>query len=345
MAKSQTSNHQLAELYGRWALNSLVEVAYVLSHDVAVRPQNYQQLTAESANTLAGLRFKLGADPEWPDAFQRTLNFKVLFQVSLASPPVREAALLHVENPSDEMRNAFRVAVTNFRAQLAPLEGQGLSLVANQTRPIFERTVALFRDPAITGAFGMPAVPGENWPLDGNFSGRGANTIAEIVQGLGAVACLGGVFRRLSRAKSSARPLVPRLAVSLPQSKFLKLQRAAYYGSIAISGLMASKGDIDSTENIEAAYQWAKALQCLVPDVARAWKDFEYRATLTDLEWGMAPNPAGEITPVSAVGLAASTYTVHGEICCCSGDLDCDPTTQLTDFCSEYQCTHACTIV
>lgn len=253
MEMPKIASHPLSELYGRWALNSLVELAYVLSHDVAVRPQYYQQLSAETANIIAGFRFKLGSDPDWPDAFQRALNFKVLLQVCVASPQVREAALRHAENPGGEMQEAFRVAAANCREQLAPLEGQALALVARQTQPIFERAVTLFRDAGITQAFGLPPVPQESWPLGSNFSGNAAYTIAELIRGLGRIACLSGAYKRIRFEKSGDRPLVPRLGVSLPQDKFLKLQRAAYYGGTTIAHLMSSR-DLGSSEVIEGAY-------------------------------------------------------------------------------------------
>jgi hypothetical protein len=162
--------------------------------------------------------------------------------------------------------------------------------------------------------------------------------VAELVRGLRMVACLGGSFKRINRANPRERPFVPLLTIALPHDKFLKLQRAAYYGSRTISAVMGDDQNLASPDLMECAYHWTKALQGLVPDVARAWKDVEYRSQLSDLEWGMAPNPSGDMTPVAAgAALAFSTSTVHGEICCCSGDLDCDPTSKLSDFCSEYQ--------
>ena len=339
MAMTQHPVHPLGELYGLWALNPLVEIVRVLSFDVATRPQSYRKLTDNAAAVLSGFRFKLGTDPEWPDAFQRSLNFKVLCQVSLATPPLREAALRYTEKPSDQMREAFRAAATSCRAQLAPIEGHALSLIADQSRLIFERAVSLLQDSTIADAFAMSPVHSEQWPLGGNFSGEAAYMIAELVRGLRVIFCLGGTYKRINRANPSSRPFVPLLTIALPHDKFLKLQRAGYYGRLTISELMVSEGDLASTELIETAYQWTKALQGLVPDVARAWKDVEYRGQLSDLEWGMAPNPSGDAMPTSAgAALSFSTSTVHGEICCCSGDLDCDPTTKLTDFCSEYQC-------
>jgi hypothetical protein len=335
-------SHPIADLYGYWALNPLVEIARAIAYDVVVRPQHYRDLPDDLAEILTNFRFKLGSDPDWPDAFQRTLSFKVLYQVSLASPPIRAAALRLGQQPDDDrnaqLLDAFRDAVSEARAQLAPLEGHALAMISRETRPIFERSVRLFQEPQIAQVFGLPPAPAGDWPLGGNFSGDGAYLVAEVARALRLTMCLGGVYRRIGRENPTERPLVPLVTVALPQDKFIKLQRAAYFGATTISKLLLADSDAVDPELINSSYKWTKALQTLVPDVGRAWKDLEYRSRLTDLEWGMAPNPSGDTTPFSTPNLAFSTYTVEGEICCCSGDLDCDPTSQLTDFCSEYQC-------
>jgi mersacidin/lichenicidin family type 2 lantibiotic len=60
-------------------------------------------------------------------------------------------------------------------------------------------------------------------------------------------------------------------------------------------------------------------------NIVRAWKDAEYRQSLTEAERaGLPENPAGLIELTDAeIGLAAGglraqqTCTVNGEICCC----------------------------
>lgn len=59
-------------------------------------------------------------------------------------------------------------------------------------------------------------------------------------------------------------------------------------------------------------------------DIIRAWKDPEYRMSLSEAEKALLPDhPAGiiELTDdemgAVAGGLRAQTLTVNGEICCC----------------------------
>ena len=340
--RTETELHPLADLYTRWVLNPLVEIAYALSHDVAVRPQNYREVDGDTLRIMSDFRFNTGVDPEWPNAFQRTLSFKSLCEVQLASPPVRAAALQAQRGAAGKSEDpelaSFKDAADAFRAQLRPLEGQGLWMLCAETRPIFKKAVTLFRTPEIAAAFGSAPAPGDPWPIGRNFDGKAAYLVAQITRGLNAAACLTGFFRRLDAQTPEPRRLVPRYMVKLSPGKFIKLQQAAYWGSLTIHHLL--QGDAGETEArmMDYARNWARALQELVPDSARAWKDLDYRATLTDVEWGTSPNPAGIPLNVIVGAAGGQTYTQVGEICCCSGDLDCDPTTQLTDFCSEYQC-------
>ncbi len=114
----------------------------------------------------------------------------------------------------------------------------------------------------------------------------------------------------------------------MTQNKFILLQQAAWYGALAISGTMADcDGEDDLRPVIENTYKWTKALQRLIPDVVRAWKDADYRLRLTDVEWGMIePHPSSTISLSLGGGLELGqkmTHTLRDEVCCCTGDLPC----------------------
>jgi mersacidin/lichenicidin family type 2 lantibiotic len=112
-------------------------------------------------------------------------------------------------------------------------------------------------------------------------------------------------------------------------TKFALLQQAARYGALAISATMADNGlQGDLHQMIGNTYKWTKALQRLIPDVVRAWKDPNYRMRLTDLEWGMIePHPSGDVASALVGGGGGgggfSTATIRGEVCCSTGDLPC----------------------
>lgn len=326
--------HPIAELYGRWALNPLVGLAYAVSHDFVVRPQLYRGVSDKVARVLSDFRFKTGTDSDWPNEYQRTLNFKLLYHLNKAAPAVRHTSLLLYEGSrkgaGDELAEELSNDASAFKELLTSLDGKAAIINCNQTRAVFEAATLVFQDAGVAAAFGLSPAPSKGWPLDGNFSGEAARLVGSIVDGLKGASCLSGSFRRVA---DQEQKLAPRVTVSLSPEKFITLQKAAYYGGSTISLALESG---DHKELFRNAYAWTKALQQLIPDAARAWKDVKYRSKLTDLEWGMAPNPAGDPAPLGITATAASTCTVGCEVCCCSGDLDCDPTAVLTDFCTEF---------
>lgn len=330
--------HPLAKLYSRWALNPIVDVARGVAHDVPVRPERYVALTEHMVEVLTDFRFKIGRDPAWPDLVQRTLSFKILFTANKASPPLREAALRYVESAAagqTVILEAFNAAASDLRSQLSLFDGQPLAMSDRQTETIFGRATEVFQDPVVAAAFGVNPAPKSGWPLAVEPSATGSRTVGDIAAALRAIQCLGGAFRR--QPNGLELPLVPTVSVALPPDKFEALQQAAYFGGRSLSSVLSADEELGH-DAIMTAYRWTKALQRLLPDPVRAWKDLPYRAGLTDLEWGMVPHPAGDASAISVLSGGYQTNTVHGEVCCCSGDLDCDPTQVLSDFCSEYQC-------
>ena len=115
----------------------------------------------------------------------------------------------------------------------------------------------------------------------------------------------------------------------MTQNKFILLQQTAWYGASTISGIMAdSDRPADLFALLGNTYKWTKALQRLIPDVVRVWKDPDYRMRLTDIEWGMVePHPSEAMSLALAGGggiiIGGSTYTVRDEVCCCTGDMEC----------------------
>jgi hypothetical protein len=324
--------HPLAELYGKWAFSFLIDLAHGVAHDFVARPQHYRQLSDQTAELLADFRYKFGSDPEWPDPFQRTFSFRMLNRACLASIPVRHAALMFAERGGDVEKDAlveaFRDAALDFQTQLASIEGPPLATVSREIGAVFDSARRVFADPTIAAVFGLPPAPADGWPLDGNFNGSAAELVDEMARTLPRVQKEAGTFKKIGEQNPRSRPLMPLVAVRLTPSKVVTLQRAAYHGALTISGVMrVDRHQADLAGLIDHSVRWARSLQRLIPDVVRAWKDLDYRATLTDLEWGLAPSPAGDAGPGSMPDdFAAQTLTVAGEICCCSGDTDCVPT-------------------
>jgi hypothetical protein len=327
-----TALHPIAKLYGQWAFNFMVDIACAIADDFTDRPQHYQNVTDELSRILSGFRSSLGSHPDWPDTHQRIGLFRVLGAASLAGIPLREAALVYVEAGTDVNRNilmdAFRDSAESFRNQMKTLEGQSLEFGCHQIDMIFNNAVRLFQSEDIMRVFDLaPAPKNENWPFTIQGNGDGTTLATELIRALDA----GNVARTLlggpSREVGVATPKP--IGISMTQNKFILLQQAAWNGALAISEMMADnfqQGDLQQL--IGNTYKWTKALQRLIPDVVRVWKDPNYRMRLTDIEWGMIePHPSGDISLALAggggIGIGFSTATVRGEVCCSTGDLPC----------------------
>jgi hypothetical protein len=313
--------HPFAELYGQWTFNFLVDVAGAMANDFVERPQHYRKVPDDLTNVLSCFRSFPGAHPDWPDAEQRTAVFRNLSAACLAGAPLREAALLYVElatERNDELLlDAFRDTAVSFRNQIRPLDGQSLRIGCRQVSSIFNNAVKLFKNNEVVGVFDLPGAPEDNWPLGGNYSEDGAYTVAEAIR------ALEGVAVARPRTFSLNRPL----NIAMTLNKFSLLQRAAYHGGAAISQILTGTHEPDDLRGLLGnTYKWTKALQRLIPDTVRVWKDEIYRVRLTDIERGMVdPHPCESINFPGARmgGFGYATATVHGEVCCCTGDLNC----------------------
>jgi hypothetical protein len=169
-----------------------------------------------------------------------------------------------------------------------------------------------------------PAPKDEDWPIAGHLKGERTNLAAELIRALDA----GNVARTLlsgPKREVSGAPEPKPIRISMTQNKFILLQQAAWYGALAISGTMTDGHQHDDPlPLIGNTYKWTKALQRLIPDVVRVWKDPNYRVRLTDIEWGMVePHPSEAISLALGRGFGYSTASVSGEVCCCTGDLPC----------------------
>jgi len=330
--------HPMARLYQLWAFNFLVPVAEAVAADSVERPYQYRDLTGTLAETLAGFRSLLGRDPAWPDADQRKAMFRVLGPTCLAAAPLRDAALSYVKFASELNREVLNDAVVDagrsFRQQLEGSDSAALADACGRIGALVDRAVDVVSSSVVTRAFDLPSLPREGWLLADGREAGGAVTVSELMRMLDAG----------SLARSAVNGDGRQINISMTRRKFALLQRCAVAGGAAINDALTDREATDPTVLIRNAYLWTKALQQLVPDIVRVWKDEAYRARLTDLEWGMVdPHPSGtfvgDLGEVMGPGLYFSTATVNGEICCCSGDLgNCTSNCQISVGVSCLNC-------
>jgi len=247
----QSPSHPLATFYARYVLDPLVEVARAVSYDFVQRPRQYREVPESVAEILDGFRTRTGCGPEWPSATQRAILFAGVFGAAfhVAGAELRRAAAAHAEccgeGKLESLEGQVREAATAFRGYLKSIEGRTLSAADRDTGLVFGSAIAVFRSKEVAGAFGLPPVPGDNWPV---------GTLSEADTASADAAYL---------IEEIQRSLVLSAAVTAQQ--LLLLQRVAHHGGLTIAAVL---GDTAAWKNadwirtlVRDAYGWERALQ------------------------------------------------------------------------------------
>lgn len=251
----------IAEMYGRWTLDCIVELANAVALDFVTRPRHYRPVPESVAGTLAQFKSLTGKHPNWPDTAQRAAIYIALLgasdatsgggrsaQFHQASAALREAAKAFSERVYDTgvamLRQSFRDRVVTLRAYLNTLEGRVVALGHSQTSAIFTQAKTVLSNKEVAGVFGLPPAPVGDWPLSGDFSGDGAYLVEEI-----------------------ARALQPETVGSLSERQFIVMQRIADYGKRTIEGVLDDSTGWETESRIDAliqnTYSWMTAIRDL----------------------------------------------------------------------------------
>ena len=310
----------IGEFYERMTLDVIIKLVHSLSYNYAEQPIRYEGVRENVHSALSDFRYREGTDPDLPNALQRTNIYNGLLGKSFwrICASLRRGAVIFSQQGSGKGENIIRRHIEDelvtLSAYLKTIDEPSVHTSQRQIRTIFEKAVTVLRSPEIARVMGLHPITENGWPLEGEFSSSGAKLVEEI-------------SRKLSNMSESVLPL----------DKFLNIQRAAYYGKLAISGVLDMGEISDNSDNtdkiIEHAYRWTKALYNLVPVntdmIIRTWKDPAFRRSLTTIEKSILPeHPSGEIdlskTELPSTlegGLQMQSATAAGEICCSTVDI------------------------
>jgi len=259
--KTKSSNPLIADMYGRWTLDCVVELAQAIAIDFVNRPRQYKDVPEEVAATLQDLWFRSDTDPLFPGAAKRQMIFTPLLgpsdgkpgehssQFHVASRALCERARAfterQVDTGEDNLRRAFQDAVITLRAYLVTLTENAVVTIGNtQTDNAFQRAREVLRSTQVTGVFGRTPAHNADWPSAGAFDENGARVIEEV---------------------STALPTRVGL---ISQSAFIVMQRIAAFGTNTIRGVLAEPDPssarlADLDDLIQEAYRWRTALDAL----------------------------------------------------------------------------------
>jgi hypothetical protein len=257
-------------IYARWTLDCVVDAATTIAQDYRTRYRQYRDVPPAIAAILANMNSRVGYDPAWPNAAQRSAIYSPLIgssdgQVNADSTSsfhqtaigVRTAAIAYSErvyNTGEPMlRRALIEAARLFSAYLSTLSGGVVDRARQDTEFIFSSSVQVLQSAQIAQAFGLPPAP-PAWPLprqvegDEHLDGNGAYLIQEVSRFL----------------KSSAGMTT--------QQQFLALQRVALSGARTIQSINNGAHNIAEQvpDLIGAAYTWATALRDLEATTSQA---------------------------------------------------------------------------
>jgi len=259
-ADDTTPYAALDDLYERWTLDVLPELAPAAGALFAGRPQRFKQV-ASSVSALARFHYRTGHDEDHLDDERRRALLAPLLGDSDGRPHADEASEFHraagavrraaadfVQRSEDtgeaQMRAAFRDALTTFQRYLTSLQGAVVDHAVARTKGYFEAVVGVLQDPGFAGGFGLPPAPsGGRWPLALALDGDGAVLVEEI----GTQAVTAGFLS----------------AETADQRTFIVVQRIGHFGRLTIGGALA--GDEPDDGRIDAvigdAYRWWTALR------------------------------------------------------------------------------------
>ncbi len=296
-----TSLHPIAALYQCFVLDTLVEVVSAISLDFIKRPQHYQSVPENIANSLEEFRLRTGSDPEWPSAAQRAQIFAPIFGVAFrsASIDLRSAAVIFVESGTERnlimLEDRVRDTAVSFRGYLKSLEGQAVSSANRETSSVFLSAIEVLRSEAVAGAFGLKPALGRDWPLNwaveaNAVSSDGALLIEEIQRAL---------------VLFSFQPV-------LSQHLVILMQRVAHYGAMTIASILENAADWNSAKWVSGlvrnVYGWEIALQSTRSEIEYTDKYLQPRVVsqvaLDDEELTSLPTEEGPKRAESQLALA-----------------------------------------
>ncbi|MGW1991967.1 hypothetical protein [Embleya sp. NPDC001921] len=262
--------NEIAALYFYQQLDCLFDLATRVSHDFFERPHLYVRIgtsgrTPTLAEDIAGLRTRLGSDPDYLSKVQRDTVHRSLFGSVDGIPGAGEpwagdgdffrlrdalldASAAFAERVFNEgvkmLRERVRSAHRPFGKYLSGLHGASVQFSAQSLGNLAGVAHDVLRDAGVAAVFGIDKAPDPDWPYAEDAN---ADKLVEAVS----TQLRGGDYGKeavISRERISNR------------------QRVALRGAEALAAIVTFKsGDNDTklSELITKCYTWRAALQSL----------------------------------------------------------------------------------
>jgi len=252
----------LGDLYARWTLDCLIEIAHAVAQDYVARPDFYRG--SDIPDRIVDMQSSYGHIRDFPDKDQRSaLNTPILGMSDEHIPAKGVAAVTdqfhqlreslfkaciayeerNITDATRGLKQKVIDAMTYFPTYLRTFDGQSLRSAHQQIDAISNLAYAILRSPTVSGVFGVNPPPKNTWPLEADDQ-YGAQLVDQISQKL----------------------LLPK--PQLADYSGLNKQEESLLRSVAEEGNEALRAILreDPTENehfedlVSKVYSWAKAI-------------------------------------------------------------------------------------
>jgi hypothetical protein len=187
---------QLGLLYKAWTLDCVITIAHAVSLDFSDRPELYQHVADEVAESLTRLQGDYGFRADLPGPDVRLRIVKPVFGESDgygsgndSSPfqsyrlPVLAAAADFSENAQPTafpmLRERVRSSIVPFKTHMVDLQGSSLTQTEARIGNVFNASQAILKDPDVAAVFGISAHIDPAWPLN-STDPQGAKLIEKV---------------------------------------------------------------------------------------------------------------------------------------------------------------------
>jgi hypothetical protein len=244
----------IGDLYTRWTLDGLTEIAYAIATDFIVRPQLYQ--ADDIPDAILNLRTTYGTSANFPNLIQRQAIMAPILGRSdglkpdasnttasfhMARKKLHDAAIAFSERAVDTgiamLEDRIRSALVPLRSHFDGLRGKSLQLSAGQITSESNTAIDVLTSAGIARVFSVTS-PDKSWPLSSNDPNG-----AKLVETAGAALPLSADYK-------------------MSYTKFILLQRVALEGGRALTtALRVDPASQNLQDLISQLYTWATSLR------------------------------------------------------------------------------------
>jgi hypothetical protein len=195
----------IGDLYARWTLDALIEIAHAVADDYVARPEFYRGDPDSGDHVpdhIVDLQISYGYVRNYPNKMQRSaLNMAMLGMSDEHIPvksgsarsdrfhqlrePLFKACIAYEErNITDATRGLKEnviVAMSHFPTWLRTFDGQSFRTAHKQIDSISNLAYSILRSRTVSGVFGVIPPPPLSWPLEADDQ-AGARLVDQISQ-------------------------------------------------------------------------------------------------------------------------------------------------------------------